>query len=183
MVKLTPKQQKFCDEYLVDLNATQAAIRAGYSKKTANEIGAQNLAKVSIQEYLTAARQRMQERTEITADMVVKELARIGFHNVKDFVNGGNSVLELKFIDEDKTAAVSAVKNTVKSTYNTATRETTTDTITEIKFHDKVSALEKLGRHLGIFEKDNGQRKLEISGVLVTTQEAKDISAALEGEV
>lgn len=68
---LTPKQQRFVDEYLIDLNATQAAIRAGYSAKTANEIGAQNLAKLSIQKAIEAAKNQRQQRTQITQDRVI----------------------------------------------------------------------------------------------------------------
>lgn len=77
MAKITPKQQRFCDEYLVDLNATQAAIRAGYSAKTANEQAARLLAKVSIKEFIDA---RMAEKTsELIAsqDEVLKYLTRV----------------------------------------------------------------------------------------------------------
>lgn len=70
-MKLTAKQQRFCDEYLCDLNATQAAVRAGYSKKTASEIGAENLRKPLIQEYLALRQQDRQKRTEITQDYVL----------------------------------------------------------------------------------------------------------------
>ena len=75
--KLTPKQKKFIDEYLLDLNATQAAIRAGYSAKTANRIGPQLLVKSWISEEIQKAVQRREKRTEITVDRVVKELAAI----------------------------------------------------------------------------------------------------------
>lgn len=157
MAKLTPKQQRFCDEYLIDLNGAQAAIRAGYSPKTAKEQATRLLTNVHVQQYVSEQQQKRQERTLITADMVIAELAKIGFYNVKDFVNGGNNVLELKHIDSDKTAAVSGVKTKLKEDGSVET---------EIKFHDKVSALEKLGRHLGIFEKDNNQLKPETPDLL-----------------
>jgi phage terminase small subunit len=147
---LTDKQERFCHEYLIDLNATQAAIRAGYSKKTAQEIGAQNLSKLIIADYISELQAERAGRTLVTADMVIAELAKIGFHNVQDFVNGGNNVLELKHIESHKTAAVSSVKTKLKEDGSVET---------EIRFHDKVAALEKLGRHLGIFDKDNAQRK------------------------
>lgn len=69
--KLTPKQKTFVQEYLVDLNATQAAIRAGYSAKTARQVGAENLSKPVIQEFIQAAMNKRSERTEITADYVL----------------------------------------------------------------------------------------------------------------
>ena len=81
--------------------------------------------------------------------MVIAELAKVAFHNVQDFVNGGNSILELKHLEREKVASVSAVKTTIKADG---------DIVSEIKFHDKIAALEKLGRHLGVFEKDNKQK-------------------------
>ena len=71
MAKLTARQQRFVNEYLIDLNATQAAIRAGYSKKTASSLGISNLGKASIQEAIQRSQQARAERTEITADEVV----------------------------------------------------------------------------------------------------------------
>lgn len=70
MAGLTTKQKLFCDEYLIDLNATQAAIRAGYSEKTAGQIGDENLKKPQIQEYLAARMKEREKRTEITQDYV-----------------------------------------------------------------------------------------------------------------
>lgn len=154
--KLTPKQEQFCQEYLIDLNATQAAIRAGYSVNTSYSIGFENLKKPEIQNRISYLKSQRSDRTQITADMVIAELAKIGFHNVSDFVNGGNSILELKNIEREKTAAVSAVKTTIKDNG---------DIVSEIKFHDKVSALEKLGRHLGVFEADNKQTQPIIKNV------------------
>ena len=83
--KLTPKQERFVSEYLIDLNATQAAIRAGYSAKTAFSIGVENLSKPLIQDALQKAMKRRQERTEITADMVLKELKKIALDDAADY--------------------------------------------------------------------------------------------------
>ena len=76
---LPAKRQRFVEEYLIDLNATQAAIRAGYSAKTAGSIGEEILKKPEIQEAIQAAMKARSERTEITADRVLKELGRIAF--------------------------------------------------------------------------------------------------------
>lgn len=78
---LTPKQQRFCEEYLVDLNATQAAIRAGYSEKTANRIASENLSKPDIQQYIKEKQAEARNRTSITVDFVlngIKEIAEQG---------------------------------------------------------------------------------------------------------
>ena len=74
---LSEKQRRFVDEYLIDLNATQAAIRAGYSEKTANEMGAQNLAKLSIKSEIEKRINDRKERTQITQDKVLKDIELI----------------------------------------------------------------------------------------------------------
>lgn len=74
MAKLTPKQQRFVDEYLIDLNATQAAIRAGYSEKTAYSIGDENLKKPDIKKAIEQAQQERQKRTLVTQDDVIRGL-------------------------------------------------------------------------------------------------------------
>lgn len=153
MAKLSAKQKRFCEEYVVDLNGTQAAIRAGYSPGSAKVQGARMLTNDNATSYIQELQSGIYKRNIITADMVIAELAKIALHNVQDFVNGGNTVLELKDLSSEKTAAVSGVKTKIDASGNVTT---------EIKFHDKVSALEKLGRHLGIFEKDNDQRKIDL---------------------
>ena len=77
MANLTPKQQRFVEEYLIDLNATQAAIRAGYSAKTAAVIGAENLIKPYIQKAIQEAQNKLTERTEITQDYVLTNIKRV----------------------------------------------------------------------------------------------------------
>lgn len=76
---MTDKQKKFCDEYLIDLNATQAAMRAGYSKKTAYSIGDENLRKPELQEYIQKRQKEGQERAEITRGDIIDQLKSIGF--------------------------------------------------------------------------------------------------------
>lgn len=81
---MTPKQEAFVREYLIDLNATQAAIRAGYSEKTAHVIGHENLSKPEIAEAIAAAMNSRSDRTEVTADMVLNELAMLAFYDPAD---------------------------------------------------------------------------------------------------
>ena len=83
---LTPKQQRFVEEYLVDLNGAQAAVRAGYSVHTAKQIATENLAKPYLQAAIAEARKQQQERTQITADRVVKELGLIAFADPRELV-------------------------------------------------------------------------------------------------
>lgn len=77
MAKLTDKQKRFCEEYLIDLNARQAAIRAGYPAKRASEQAYQLLQKTTVSAYIEKLRQEQQQRTQITADAVLGELAKI----------------------------------------------------------------------------------------------------------
>jgi len=110
---LTPKQAKFCEQYMVDLNATQAAIRAGYSKKTAREIGKENLTKPLIAKRIKAAKE---ESSKDTGELVAKVLGgykKIAFGRISKQLNNRH----------------------------------------------KLGALDSLGRHLGLFEKDNEQQR------------------------
>lgn len=142
--ELTDKQRLFCDEYLIDFNATQAAIRAGYSEKTAYRTGADNLKKPQIQTYIEKRMKDREVRTEITQDKVLQEFAKIGFSNVTDYVeveNKGNFkevvIKATADIPKNKLAAIASIKEGANGI--------------EIKLHDKVKALEDIGRHLGMF--------------------------------
>ncbi|MPN43409.1 hypothetical protein SDC9_190969 [bioreactor metagenome] len=144
MAKLTAKQQRFVEEYLVDLNATQAAIRAGYSTKTANEIGNENLSKPSIRTCIDQAIAERSRRTGINQDRVIRELARLAFVNANNVIDIGKATLK-EGASEDDTAAIASVKVKVIPTKEGEGVER------EIKLTDKIRALELLGKHLGMF--------------------------------
>ena len=95
MPKLTEKQKRFCEEYLIDFNATQAALRAGYSPKTAYSIGDENLRKPEIQSEIQTLIQKRSERTGISADTVITELAKIAFSDTEITVREKIKALEL----------------------------------------------------------------------------------------
>lgn len=145
MAKLTPKQKAFCDEYLIDLNATQAAIRAGYSTKTAKDIGSENLAKPNIRAYIDKAIAERSKRTGINQDRIIRELARIALVNANNVIDM-NSATVREGASEDDTAAIASIK--VKTT----PFEDGEGVEREIKFADKLKALELLGKHLGMFK-------------------------------
>lgn len=153
--KLTPKQAAFVREYLVDLNATQAAIRAGYSRRTARAIAAENLTKPYIAEAVQEAKAGRAERTEITADMVLKELARIGFADVRDLFEWdeeSTTFVPSANLTSDQAAAVASVKSET-TRFTTPSGEVETKIKLELKTHDKLGALREIGKHLGIAEK------------------------------
>lgn len=148
---MTQKQKRFIEEYLIDLNATQAAIRAGYSPDTAKSIGSENLTKPDIQARIARAMAERSRRTGVNADRVVMELAKIAFVNANDVIDPDTATVRPDALPED-TAAIQSVK--VKTFGEDGLER-------EIKMADKLKALELLGRHLGMF-KD----KVELSGAL-----------------
>ena len=160
---MTKKQKRFVEEYLIDLNATQAAIRAGYSPNTANEQGSQNLVKLSIRNAIDKAIAERSKRTGVNADRVVRELAKIAFVNAGEIVDFDTALLMDK-ISEDDMAAIQSIK--VKSFGEDGVER-------EVKLADKLKALELLGRHLGLF-KDN----IELTGTVQT--EMTNLAGILE---
>lgn len=155
--KLSDRDLLFVDEYLIDLDAKNAAIRAGYSPKTAAKasewIRRDNPAKPKLRVAIDKALAERSRRTGVTADRVIAELAKIAFANIGDIMdlNTGEVQEDAKAVD---TSAIASVK----------IRSTAHSTETEIRMADRNKALELLGKHLGMFEKDgNEDSKKEIS--------------------
>lgn len=155
---LTDKQKLFCKEYLVDLNATQAAIRAGYSADSASVIGSETLGKPYIQEEVQRLMEKRSKRTEITADRVLKELARIGFADHRNIISvddGGNVIATpSSALSDDDAACISEISQTKDGI--------------KIKLHDKLGALDKIGKHLKLFtEVADINHKYNIMGKII----------------
>lgn len=152
---LPPKQQRFVDEYLVDLNGTQAAIRSGYSARTANEQSTRLLANVHVAEAVARAKAERSARIGLTADHVLEELAAIGFARMPDFAEwGGGDQMSLKpsdELDDRKAAAISQVTETEKFVKSMDHGESLWSRERSIKLHDKVATLKLLGQHIGMF--------------------------------
>jgi phage terminase small subunit len=144
MAKLNKKQQAFVDEYLIDLNATQAAIRAGYSVNCANVIASENLSKPNIQEAIAKAMAERSRRTGINQDRVVLELAKLAFVNIDDVVNVQTGEVK-KNASRDDLACIQSIK------YKKTEGASGTTVEREVKLADKKSNLELLGRHLGMW--------------------------------
>ena len=160
---LTVKQQLFVLEYLVDKNATQAAIRAGYSRRTANRIATVLLSNAVIRPAIDAEIEKQKARITFTADQVLEELARIGFTDMSDFVEidegGAIRAFPLDALPEGKSRIIKKVKEkrVIKST---AEGDQVLDSTYEFELCDKVKALELLARHLGLLND-----KLGLGGV------------------
>ena len=140
---MTKKQKMFADEYLIDLNATRA-YRAAYPSVKKDEVAAVNGSKLlrntKIQEYISERMQERQLRTEVTQDMVVKELAAIAFSRATDYaaVKGGAvCIKDTDSLTDDQIRAIAGIKEGANGI--------------EVKLNDKEKALELLGRHLGMW--------------------------------
>lgn len=160
LAKLTEKQKKFVDEYLIDMNATRA-YKAAYptvkKDETARVNGSRLLTNANVKDYLEKRIKDREKRTEITQDKVLRELAKIAFSSGADFAkvvtkktSSGKEIQQVELADtdslpEDKKAAISSMKETKYGI--------------SVESYDKVRALELLGKHLGMFND-----KLELSG-------------------
>lgn len=174
MKKLTDKQKRFVDEYLIDMNATQAYKAAYPSVKkdeTAASAAARMLRNVKVQEYLKERQKDLQKRTEITQENVLKELAKIAFSNGTDFAEIVNRTVvdretHLPIIDENTGEPRTYKEVVVKGTKDVPeNKRAAISAIKETKYgiavesYDKVKALELIGKHIGMFTD-----KLEVKG-------------------
>lgn len=154
---LTPKQQRFVAEYLVDLNATQAAIRAGYSAKTAHVIGPENLGKPEVAAAVQEGMAKRSMRTMVTADRVLEEAARLAFADIRGFYRDDGTIKPASEWTADQAAALASVETVEKAGGDVLIRK--------IKLWDKRATLETLFRHLGLL-KDRVEHSVA-GGVLV----------------
>ena len=177
-MKLTPKQMRFVDEWLIDFNGKQAAIRAGYSAKTAEVTAAKLLRNVKVQAEIARRQKDLQRRTEVSQERVVKELARVAFADATDYVqvetrtvekNDGTelsyqtvTLTETAELSADQRAEIAGIKQGANGV--------------EVKLHDKIKALELLGRHIGMFND-----KLEVKATVdnpfagLSTEELRNV--------
>jgi phage terminase small subunit len=167
---LNPKQLRFAQEYPTDYNATQAALRAGYSPKTARSQGQRLLTIVDIQAKIQERQKELAAAAFVTQERVVAELAKIAFYDVNDYVE----VLELDSVQEvhiktavpvDKRGAIAGIRATQAGI--------------EVKLADKMRALELLGKHAGMFD-NRGQAGDPAKSNLFAA--IKESAAALEDD-
>ncbi|HGJ5865897.1 terminase small subunit [Arsenophonus nasoniae] len=141
---LTNKQEAFCREYLIDLNANQAAIRAGYSEKTAKDIACQNLAKLNIQKRIQTLMEERKNRIEVNADYVLKRLVEIDQMDVLDILTDSGDLRPIK--DWPK-----VWRTTLSGLDIAAIRVDGAEALLKkIKWPDKVKNLESLGKHVSV---------------------------------
>lgn len=181
---MTDAQKRFCDEYLIDLNATRA-YKVAYPRckkeETANAASSRMLRNVKVQEYISKKQQEIEKRTEITQDMVIKELAKIAFLDIRKLYTENGQLKNIADIDSDTAGAISQLETLEEYEGYGVDREKIGDT-QKVKLLDKTKALELLGRHLGIFNdkidvnvKEKEEKKNAISDILNQMQSADDV--------
>lgn len=145
---MTPKQERFIAEYLVDGNATQAAIRAGYSAKTAYSIGEENLRKPEIASAVRAAHDQLLAKTGITAERVLQEMGRLAFSDVSRLFRQDGSLKALSELTPEDSACIASFEVIIK---NAEAGDGHTDKVHKLKVWDKSKNLEMLGKYFGMF--------------------------------
>ncbi|KVM70132.1 terminase [Burkholderia ubonensis] len=151
--KPNAKHMRFVDEYLIDLNATQAAIRAGYSKRTAGQMGFELLKKPEIAEAIADAMKAREARTEITQDRVLQELARIAFFDPRKLFDANGKPLPINELDADTAAAIAGLEVVEQMTFNADENgdlESVPTLTKKYKILDKNTALGNAMKHLGM---------------------------------
>lgn len=140
MRTLTPKQQRFVDEYLIDLNATQAAIRAGYSARTAGKIGPQLLGKTGIRAALRARQEALRAETGVRQERVLAALAAIAFADIDDYIESSETGDRLRPMSALTSAQRSAIADARQFRDGFS-----------LRLHSRLKALDMLARHLGMY--------------------------------
>ena len=155
---LTDRQKLFCMLYVGEcqFNATKAAQMAGYSTNTARTLGSQLLTNINIQSYINELKADLGKRIGITSDMIAKEYALIGFSNMFDFIDEANNVRSIKDIGIEKAKIISSLKKTI------TTFDGNEKTTIEIKLHDKLSALDKLSKMIGVQGADKSESVIKL---------------------
>lgn len=175
-LKLTPKQRLFVQEYLIDLNAKQASIRAGYSPANAEFQGHQLINNPKVKQAIELAMYEREQRTKVTQDRVIQELAKIAFINPTDVVNSYDASLHNGAARED-TAAISSIRVRRIPSKNGMGIER------EIKLNDKIRALDLLGKHLGLFNDKLNITADAVVRIVDDLSDSKDDAMGTNGEI
>lgn len=163
MPNLTDKQEMFCREYLIDFNATQAAIRAGYSKKTARIIAAENLTKPNILERLNQLKGEVLDRNDVTIDELIGDLKRMKDLDPIEYLDEDGNLKAIHEMSKDARLCLNAIDITTHHDLKTAI----TTKLSKFKFTDRQAAIEKLMRYKGAYKEDNIQKQSPITKVII----------------
>jgi phage terminase small subunit len=162
MLTLKESHQRFADKYFETLNGTQSAIYAGYAEASARIEASRLLDREDVQTYLQGLRAILDEKTGISQQKVLEEIAKIAFADIRNFYKGDDQLKAITDLDDNEAAALMSVKM-----YEEYTPDGPIGMNKEIKMYNKLDGLEKLARHLGMYEKDNRQKDQPITKLQV----------------
>jgi len=173
---MTPKQERFVAEYIVDLNATQAAIRAGYSVKTARAIGFENLTKPHISDAVARAQSERLDEMNVEAGVVLRELSRLATSDLRQLFREDGSLLPIDEMPDEVAAAISSIE--VVTTYPNG-KDEPPEYVKKVRLWDKNTALTNLAKHFGLL-KDLVEHSGPGGGPIVTKTEIDPKSLSKE---
>ncbi|MCY8867390.1 terminase small subunit [Bacillus spizizenii] len=189
MSKLTPKQKRFVDEYLIDLNATQAYIRAGYkanSEAVAGVEGHKLLKNPKIEQAISEAMEKRSKRTNITADRVLNQLAKYAFADIRDLMTWNEETGRITLLPPDQIDGSIITELTQTVTEVPYGEEMMDKVTTKVKRGDPLKALELIGKHLGMFDPKNAHinelSKAQIEKMKADTELTKERIKLLKGD-
>lgn len=163
---LTPKQQRFIAEYRKDLNATQAAIRAGYSAKTAYSIGEELLRKPEIAAAVAEKTQAQLEKADLTAERVLEEIRRLSFSDLRDLFDEAGNLRPIHTLTKEQSACIASLEVVKK---NLTAGDGQMDTVVKLKVWDKTKSLEMLAKHFALLTE-----QVKHSGGITITHEVPE---------
>ncbi|WP_051303756.1 terminase small subunit [Bacillus sp. SB47] len=190
MSKLTPKQKRFVDEYLIDLNATQAYIRAGYKASTEAVAGVEGhklLKNPKIEKAISEAMEKRSKRTNITADKVLNQLAKFAFADIRDLMTWDEETGRITLLPPDQIDGSIITELTQTITEVPYGEELVADKVTtKVKRGDPLKALELIGKHLGMFDPKNAHiddlSKAQVEKMKAETELTKERIKLLKGD-
>lgn len=160
---LTEKQKRFCEEYMIDLNGTQAAIRAGYNAKTAESQASRLLRNAKVQEYVKALRESQKKKTDLTKEMIVEELRRILMSDIRGFYREDGSLKPINELTNEQAAALAGVETDEiwgMEVGGEGIQKKKLGETKKIKRYDKIAAAAQINKMMGW----NAPEKIEHSG-------------------
>lgn len=163
---MTEQRKRFCDKYFETLNGTQSAIYAGYSEDAAKSYASQLLDDPEVQAYLQTLRAEYQEKSGVTKERLIEEYKKIAFFDIREIYDVDGGLINVKQIDDSSAAAIAGIKSTEAWDTDEEGNRIIIGTNKEVKIFDKIRALQDLGKHLGIFEKDNLQSRSKTTNVI-----------------
>lgn len=178
-MKLSDKQIRFCEEYLVDYNGTQAAIRAGYSKKTANEQSTRLLAKVHISEYLQKKKNKVIDKLELSRETVLEGYRKLAFYDIRKFYDADGNILNVNSLDDETAFALVAFEVMEERTGQQVVLGYTK----KIKTSDRKAALDSICKVLGFNAPDKIENKnVNYNTTDLSPEQIKAYNKVLEDE-